>query len=63
MRFLEKTDKQFLLLKEGPQLGYKYNFCVEFLDGGKWNKHFPVLFSGNMAQLMNFMFAFIFPFK
>ena len=27
---------------------------VEFLDGGKWEKHFPVLFSGNMAQLRNF---------
>ena len=26
---------------------------VEFLDGGKWKKHFPVLFTGNMAQLMN----------
>ena len=26
---------------------------VEFLDGGKWKKHFPVLFSGSMAQLMN----------
>ena len=23
----------------------------EFLDGGKWEKHFLVLFSGNMAQL------------
>ena len=30
---------------------YKYYFCVKFFDGGK--KHFPVLFSGNMAQLMN----------
>ena len=27
---------------------------MEFLAGGKWKKHFPVLFSGNMAQLMNF---------
>ena len=27
---------------------------VEFLDGGKCEKHFPVLFSGNMAQLRNF---------
>ena len=26
---------------------------VEFLDGGKWKNHFLVLFSGNMAQLMN----------
>ena len=26
---------------------------VEFLDGWKWKKHFPVLLSGNMAQLMN----------
>ena len=28
---------------------------MEFLDGGKWKKHFTVLFSGNMTQLMNFM--------
>ena len=26
-------------------------------------KHFPALFSGNMAQLMNFMGLSIFPFK
>ena len=26
-------------------------------------KHFPVLFSGNMAQLMNFMWLLIFPLK
>ena len=38
-------------------------FCVEFFDGGKWKKHFPVLFSGHMAQLMNFMGLLIFPFK
>ena len=31
-----------------PQILFLY---VEFLDGGKWEKHFPVLFSGNMAQL------------
>ena len=42
---------------------YKYYFCVEFLEGGKWKQHFPVLFSGNMAQLMNFMGLLIFPFK
>ena len=31
-----------------PQILFLY---VEFLDGGKWEKHFPVLFFGNMAQL------------
>ena len=31
-----------------PQILFLY---MEFLDGGKWEKHFPVLFSGNMAQL------------
>ena len=36
---------------------------MEFLDGGKRKKHFPVLFSGNMAQLMNFMGLLIFPIK
>ena len=35
------------------QSRYKYYFYVEFLDGGKWEIHFPVLFSGNVAQLMN----------
>ena len=45
------------------RLRYKYYFCVEFLDGGKWKKHFPVFFSGNMARLMNFMGLLIFPFK
>ena len=29
-----------------PQILFLY---VEFLDGGKWEKHFPVLFSGNMG--------------
>ena len=52
---IEKKDKQFLLLMKGdavtPQILFLY---VEFLDGGKWEKHFPVLFSGNMAQLRNF---------
>ena len=33
-----------------PEILFLY---VEFLDGGKWKKHFPVLYSGNMAQLMN----------
>ena len=33
---------------------YKYYFYVEFLDGGKWKK-ILVLFSENMAQLLNFM--------
>ena len=42
-----------LLLWKVTQSHYQYYFCVEFLDGGKWKKHFPVLFSGNMAQLMN----------
>ena len=44
--------KKYLLLMKGdavtPQILFRY---VEFLDGGKWEKHFPVLFSGNMAQL------------
>ena len=30
---------------------------MEFLDGGKWKKHFPVLFSGSMVQLINFYVA------
>ena len=42
--------KKYLLLMKGdavtPQILFLY---VEFLDGGKWEKHFPVLFSGNMA--------------
>ena len=38
-------------------------FGVEFIDGEKWKKHIPVLFSGDMAQLMNFMRLLIFPFK
>ena len=37
---------------------YKHYFCVEFLDGGKWRQHFPVLFYGKIAQLMG-----ILPFK
>ena len=45
---IEKKDRQFLLT---PQILFLY---VEFLDGGKWEKHFPVLFSRNMAQLRNF---------
>ena len=36
---------------------------MEFLDGGKWKKHFPVLFPGNMAQLMDFVGLFILPIK
>ena len=44
--------KKYLLLMKGdavtPQILFLY---VEFLDGGKWEKHFPVLFSENMAQL------------
>ena len=32
---------------------YKHYFCVEFLDGGKWRQHFPVLFYGKIAQLIN----------
>ena len=42
---------------------FREKFCVEFFDGGKWKKHFPVLFSGHMALLMNFMGLLIFPFK
>ena len=42
---------------------YKYYFCVEFLDGGKWKQHFPVFFFGKTAQFMNFMGVLIFPFK
>ena len=36
---------------------------MEFLDGGKWEIHFPVLFSGNVAQLMNLMGLLIFSIK
>ena len=51
---LEKKDEQFLLLMKGHAVTLQILFLyVEFLDGGKWKKHFPVLFSGNMAQLMN----------
>ena len=51
---LEKKDEQFLLLIKGHAVTLQILFLyVEFLDGGKWKKHFPVLFSGNMAQLMN----------
>ena len=54
--FIEKKkDKQFLLLMKGDAVTPQILFLhVEFLDGGKWEKHFPVLFSGNMAQLRNF---------
>ena len=51
---LEKKDEQFLLLIKGHAVTLQILFLyVEFLDGGKQKKHFPVLFSGNMAQLMN----------
>ena len=43
--------------------GHAVTLPILFLDGGKWKKHFPVLISGNMAQLMNFMGLLIFPFK
>ena len=47
---LEKKDEQFLLLIEGHAVTLQILFLyVEFLDGGKWKKHFPFLFSGNMA--------------
>ena len=36
---------------------------MKFLDGGKWEQHFPVLFSGSIAQFTNFMGLLIFPFK
>ena len=50
----KKKDEQFLLLIKGHAVTLQILFLyVEFLDGGKWKKHFPVLFSGNMAQLMN----------
>ena len=32
---------------------FREKFCVEFFDDGKWKKHFPVLFSGHIAQLIN----------
>ena len=50
-------------LREVTQSRYKYGFCVEFLDGGKWEQHFPVLLSGNIAQFTNFMELLILPFK
>ena len=59
IRWEKDKEKQFLLLMKGQR--YKYYFYMEFLDGGKWKKHFPVLFSGNMAQLINFMGLLIIP--
>ena len=51
---LEKKNEQCLLLMKGHAVTLQILFLyVEFLDGGKWKKHFAVLFSGNMAQLMN----------
>ena len=61
--FLQKKKNNFYFSWKVTQSRYKYYFCVEFLDGGKWKKHFPVLFSENMPQLMNFMGLLIFPFK
>ena len=58
-----KQTNNFCYSWKVKQSRYKYYFCVEFFDGGKWKKHFPVLFSGHMAQLMNFMGLLIFPFK
>ena len=49
--------------REVTQSRYKYGFCVEFLDGGNWEQHFPVLLYGNIAQFTNFMELVILPFK
>ena len=61
--FLEKADKQFLLLKKD----YAVTLQILFLRGiSRWwkvIKIFPVSLSGNMAQLINFMGLLIFPFK
>ena len=59
----KKKKNNFYFSWKVTQSRYKYYFYVEFLDGGKWKNHFPVLFSGNMAQLMNFMGLLIFPIK
>ena len=53
----KKKDEQFLLLMKGHAVTlqilqlqyYTWNFLM--MESGK--KHFPVLFSGNMTQLMN----------
>ena len=61
--FLEKADKQFLLLKKD----YAVTLQILFLRGiSRWwkvIKIFLVSLSGNMAQLKNFMGLLIFPFK
>ena len=61
--FLKKKINNCYCSRKVTQSHYKYYFCVEFLDGGKGKKHFPVLSSGKMTQLMNFMGLLMFPFK
>ena len=50
--FLENKNN-FYFSWNVTQSRYKYYFCAEFLEGGERKKHFPVLFSGKIAQLMN----------
>ena len=61
--FVKKKINNFYFSRKITQSRYKNYFCVEFLDGGKRKKHFTVLFSGNMTQLMNFMGLSMFLFK
>ena len=60
----KKKDKQIFTYHERSRSHATntistWNFLM--VESGK--KHFPVLFSGNMAQLMNVMGLLIFPFK
>ena len=59
----KKKTNNFYFSWKVTKSRYKYYFYVEFFDGGRWKKHFPVSFSGDMAQLMNFVGLLIFPFK
>ena len=62
--FLEKKDEQSLLLEKGHAVTLQILFLREVFWWQKLEKkHFPVLFSGNVAQLMNFMGLLTFPFK
>ena len=59
----KQTNKQFLLLMKGQTVTLQILFLRGIFWWWKVEKHFSVLFSRNMAQLMNFMGLLIFPFK
>ena len=59
----KKKEDNFYFSWKVTQSRNNYFFYLEFLDGGRWKNHFPVLFSGNTAQLMIFMWLLIFPIK